>query len=122
MLVLGVAGSFFLFNSAPALAGLVESKPVSEVLISKREEDLQKVQRALESKLVQEKLKAYGLTKEEIEKKLSELNDEQIHTLAKASDKVLAGGDGLGVAIGVVVLLILVVILVKLLDKEIIIR
>jgi len=121
-LLLGVAGSFFLLNSAPALAGLVESKPASEVLISKREEDLQKVQRALESKLVQEKLKAYGLTKEEIEKKLSELNDEQIHTLAKASDKVLAGGDALGVAIAVVVLLILIVILLKLLNKEIIIR
>ena len=81
LLVLGVAGWFFAFNSAPAVAGLVGSKPVSES-ISKREEDLAKIQRALESKELQEKLKAYGLTKEEVEKKLSQLNDEQIHMLA----------------------------------------
>jgi len=120
LLVLGVAGSFFAFNSAPAVAGLVGSKPVSES-ISKREEDLAKIQRALESKELQEKLKAYGLTKEEVEKKLSQLNDEQIHMLAKASDKVLAGGD-IGLVIGILLVAILLVILLKLLNKEIIIR
>lgn len=120
LLVLGVAGWFFAFNSAPAVAGLVGSKPVSES-ISKREEDLAKIQRALESKELQEKLKAYGLTKEEVEKKLSQLNDEQIHMLAKASDKVLAGGD-IGLVIGILLVAILLVILLKLLNKEIIIR
>ena len=120
LLVLGVAGWFFAFNSAPAVAGLVGSKPVSES-ISKREEDLAKIQRAIESKEIQEKLKAYGLTKEEVEKKLSQLNDEQIHMLAKASDKVLAGGD-IGLVIGILLVAILLVILLKLLNKEIIIR
>lgn len=122
IVVLGVAGWFFAFNSAPAFAGLMESKPASEELAKKRQEDLAKIQRALESKELQEKLKAYGLTKEEIEKKLSELNDEQIHMLAKASDKVLAGGDGIGLAIGILIVAILLVILLKLLNKEIIIR
>lgn len=122
ILALGVAGWFLTFNSAPALAGLVESKPASEMLAEKRQEDLEKIQRALETKELQEKLKAYGLTKEEIEKKLSELNDEQIHMLAKASDKVLAGGDGVGLAIGILIVAILLVILLKLLNKEIIIR
>jgi len=52
------------------VAGLVGSKPASEE-VSKinREEDIKTIQRALESKIVQEKLKAYGLSKEEIEKK-----------------------------------------------------
>ncbi|WP_340694661.1 PA2779 family protein [Hydrogenobacter thermophilus] len=121
-LVLGITGTFFFTNSVPALAGLVESKLAFDTVISRRDQDMQKIQRALESKILQEKLKAYGLSKEEIQKKLSELNDEQIHMLAKASDKVLAGGDGIGVAIAVVVLLILIVILLKLLNKEIIIR
>jgi len=121
LLVLGVAGWFFTFNSAPAVAGLVSSKPASEEII-KREEDLAKVQRVLESKELQEKLKAYGLTKEELEQKLSQLSDEQIHMLAKASDRVLAGGDGIGLAIGILVVAILLVILLKLLNKEIIIR
>ncbi len=122
LLVLGVAGWFFAFNSSPALAGLVGSKPASETLTMKREEDIAKIQRALESKQLQEKLRAYGLTKEEVEKKLSELNDEQIHMLAKASDKVLAGGDAIGIAIGILIIAILLVILLKLLNKEIIIR
>lgn len=120
--VLTVASAFFFVNSAPALAGLVDSKHTFEVS-SQRDQDIQKVQRALESKVVQEKLKAYGLSKEEVQEKLSQLSDDQIHMLAKASDKVLAGGgDGIGLAIAVVVLLILIVILLKLLNKEIIIR
>ncbi|MCS7171040.1 MAG: PA2779 family protein [Aquificaceae bacterium] len=121
VLVLGVASWFFALNSTPALAGLVGSKPASEVVFSKREEELAKIQRALESKELQEKLKAYGLTKEEVEKRLSELSDEQVHLLAKASDKVLAGGD-LGLVIGVLLVAILLVVLLKLLNKEIIIR
>ncbi|WP_448587220.1 PA2779 family protein [Thermocrinis sp.] len=121
LLALGIAGWFFFLNSAPAVAGLVESKPASEELKSNREEDIKKIQRALESKIVQEKLKAYGLSKEEVEKKLSEMDDHQIHTLAKASEKVLAGGD-LGVVIAVLLIAILLVILLKLLNKEIIIR
>ncbi|MCS6957269.1 MAG: PA2779 family protein [Aquificaceae bacterium] len=122
ILTLAVAGWFFTFNAVPALAGLVSSKPASEVLISNREENLAKVQRALESKELQERLRAYGLSKEEVEKKLSQLSDEQLHTLAKASDKVLAGGDGIGLAIGILLVAILIVILLKLLNKEIIIR
>jgi len=122
-LALAIASWFFLFNSAPAVAGLVGSKPASEE-VSKinREEDIRTIQRALESKIVQEKLKAYGLSKEEIEKKLSEMDDQQIHILARASEKVLAGGDVLGTVIAVLVIAILVVILLKLLNKEIIIR
>ena len=123
VLALAIAGWFFLFNSAPAMAGLVGSKPASEE-VSKinREEDIKTIQRALESKIVQEKRRAYGLSKEEIERKLSEMDDQQIHILARASEKVLAGGDVLGVAIALLVITILVVILLKLLNKEIIIR
>jgi len=104
------------------MAGLVSSKPASEE-VSKinREEDIRTIQRALENKIVQEKLKAYGLSKEEIEKKLSEMDDQQIHILAKASEKVLAGGQ-LGLVVYLLVIAILVVILLKLLNKEIIIR
>lgn len=122
LIALCVAGYFFAFNSAPALAGLVESRPASEALSTKREEDLAKIRRALESKELQERLKAYGLSKEEVERKLSELSDEQIHVLAKASDRVLAGGDAIGLAVGVLLVAILLVILLKLLNKEIIIR
>ena len=53
------------------------------------------IQQALENKLVQEKLKAYGLTSDEVASKISSMTPGQIHMLATASDDVLAGGDGL---------------------------
>jgi len=123
IIVLVIAGWFFFLNSAPAVAGLIDSKPASEEINNiSREEDIKKIQRALESKIVQEKLKAYGLGKEEVEKKLSEMDDHQIHMLAKASEKILAGGDVLGTVIALLVIAILLVILLKLCNKEIIIR
>jgi len=122
ILAIGLAGWLLFLNSVPAVGGLVESKSATEDLMTvDREEDIKKIQRVLESKIVQEKLKAYGLSKEEVEKKLSEMDDQQIHMLAKASEKVLAGGD-LGLVIGVLLVAILLVILLKLLNKEIIIR
>jgi len=122
ILAIGLAGWLLFLNSVPAVGGLVESKPATEEIKNiNREEEIKKIQRALESKIVQEKLKAYGLSKEEVEKKLSEMDDQQIHMLAKASEKVLAGGD-LGLVIGVLLVAILLVILLKLLNKEIIIR
>ncbi|SHK26411.1 PA2779 family protein [Thermocrinis minervae] len=122
LLVFSILGWFTFFVGSPAMAGLVESKAPDQISNYNRDEDINKIRRALENKLVQEKLKAYGLTKEEVEKKLSEMNDEQIRMLASASDKLLAGGDGLGVVVTVLVILILLVILLKLLNKEIIIR
>ncbi len=112
------------FYTSPAVAGMIESimSDGSKVSINMRELEIQKIQRALENKVVQEKLKAYGLSEEEIKAKLSSLSDKEIHTLATASDKVLAGGDGIGFVIGVLVIIILIIIILKLLNKEIIIR
>ncbi|HOM30215.1 MAG TPA: PA2779 family protein, partial [Deltaproteobacteria bacterium] len=81
------------------------------------------IEKALEMKIVQEKLRAYGLDAQEVKAKLSSMSPTQIHTLARACDDVLAGGDsGLGVVIALLVIVILVIIILKLLNKEIIIR
>jgi hypothetical protein len=72
--------------------------------------------------MVQEKLRAYGLTSEEVAAKLPSMSPDQIHTLAAASNDVLAGGDGLGFIIAVLVIIILIIIILKLLHHEIIIR
>jgi hypothetical protein len=85
-------------------------------------QELNTIQAALENKLVQEKLLAYGLSADEVSAKLSSLSPSQIHVLAQASDDVLAGGDGIGLIIGVLIIIILVIIILKLLNKEIIIR
>lgn len=78
-----------------------------------RTEDLKKVQTALESKIVRERLKALGLSDQEIESRLSKLSDQQIHQLAKDIDTLAPGGD-VG---GVLVLVILVLLIVYLIDR-----
>lgn len=49
---------------------------------SHRDADLQQIQKVLESKLIQEKLSQFGLTTAEIQARLSQLGDDQIHEIA----------------------------------------
>ncbi|MEZ0323044.1 MAG: PA2779 family protein [Hydrogenothermaceae bacterium] len=124
VIALYMAGYLTFLSTSPASASIVESQLSSkqENVLSQRDIEINKIQRALENKLVKEKLKAYGLTEEEVKEKLSKMSDEQIHMLAQASDKVLAGGDAIGAVIGVLVIILLVIVILKLLNKEIIIR
>ncbi|SNZ10582.1 hypothetical protein SAMN06265182_1891 [Persephonella hydrogeniphila] len=121
-LVLAMAFYFIFLHTTPAVAGMVGSvMSDGQTTQSLRELEINKIQRALENQLVREKLQAYGLTPEEVNEKLSQMSDEQIHMLAQASDKVLAGGDLLGTVIAVLIIVLLIVLILKLLGKEIII-
>jgi hypothetical protein len=84
----------FLFVTCPAFAALVPSSGSST---RERSDSLQKditiVQQALETKIVQEKLKAYGLSADEATSKLISMTPHQIHLLAVASSDLLTGGD-----------------------------
>ena len=82
-----------------------------------RAEDLQKIQKVLELKMVSEKLKELGFTEEEIQGRLGQLSDEQIHQVALNLDELKVGGDGVGIVIGLLVIAILVVLLIYLLKK-----
>jgi len=111
------------FVTSPAFAAMIPSLGSSPHTAGDTlQKDIDTVQRALETKMVQEKLKAYGLTSEEVAAKLPSMTPDQIHTLAAASNNVLAGGDGLGVIIAVLVIIILVIIILKLLHHDIIVR
>ena len=122
LLVICMALYFIFLNTSPAVAGMVGSvTSEGQTTQSLREMEINKIQRALENQLVREKLKAYGLTPEEVNQKLSQMSDQQIHMLAQASDKVLAGGDILGTIIAVLIIVLLIVLILKLLGKEIII-
>ena len=111
-----------LFGS-PAVAGLVGSVPSSqEMTRDLRGEEINKVQKALETKILADKLKDYGLSPDEVNAKLQNMSDRQIHVLAQASDKVLAGGDGLGVVIALLVIVLLVLLILKLMDKKVVIK
>jgi predicted PurR-regulated permease PerM len=111
------------FVTSPAFAAMIPSMGSNGHTASDTlQKDINTIQQALETKMVQEKLKAYGLTSAEVAAKIPSMTPDQIHTLATASNDVLAGGDGLGVIIAVLVIIILVIIIMKLLDHDIIIK
>jgi len=87
-----------------------------------RAADLAKVQTALESKVIRQKLLDYGLSPEEAMVRLNTLSDGQIHQLATQTDSLQAGGDAVGFLIGVMVLAILVVVLIFLVQGRIEVR
>ena len=110
-------------HAAPALAGLAPSRTSGTTgIVSVRDADLLSVRRALEHKVVAQKLRDYGLTAEQAEARLASLPDAELHQLASATRGLPTGGDGVGTLIGILIVVLLVILILKLLNKEIIVR
>jgi hypothetical protein len=103
-------------------AMLVPAMSTGTELISgaNRAADLQKIQRVLEAKIVQQRLEDFGLTPDEVNARLNRLSDAQLHQLATQIDDLVPGGE-LGLVIGLLVVAILVVILILLLSHKIVV-
>ena len=97
---------------APAVSSSGDS-----LFIAARSADLQRVQTILESKMIQQRLEELGLTPEEINARLSQLSDAQLHQLATQLDSLMPGGDGLGILILVLAIAVLAVLFVYLLKR-----
>ena len=99
--------AMFVLGITPRLyAGFSPSETVS-ILTFDRSSDVEKIRKVLEMKMVRERLKNFGFTPNEIEKKLSQLEDQQIHQLALSLDDLKVGSDGWA---WVVVILVLIAI------------
>jgi hypothetical protein len=107
----------------PAAAGLAPSR-VSGVtaIVSQRDADLVKVQRALEHKVVAQKLRDYGVEPEAVRARLATMSDDELHQLATASPGLPSGGDALGTLVTILVIILLVILILKLLNKDIIVK
>jgi hypothetical protein len=111
----------------PAEAMFVPAAPhqgpaVAATVSAGRAADLARIQTAMESKIIQQKLTDYGLTPEETMARMSKLSDEQIHQLATHTDSLQPGGDAAGLLVGLVVVALLVVLIIMLLQHKIVIR
>lgn len=99
-------------SAAPiALAGPISS--VEIVTDSTRTADLATVQQALEQKVVQQRLSELGFSQGEIEMRLAQASDAELHQLAVQSETLMAGGDG-GVIVTILVIVILVILIMRL--------
>ena len=124
VLALVIAMYLSVFFTSPAIAGMIGSLGSSQKTDAQiRSEEINKIQRALETRVVNEKMQAYGLQPEEIKAKLQSMSDDQIHMLSQASDRLLAGADGgLGIIIGLLIIFILVLVILKLMNKSVTIK
>lgn len=95
-------------TSQKLFAGFSPSEVIPESKFD-RSSDIEKIQKVLEIKMVEEKLKELGFTKSEIQKRLEQLSDDQIHELAVNLDRLQIGGDA-----GWVIVFLLIAILVVL--------
>ena len=86
----------------------------SEVIGSaaNRASDIEKIQGVLEMKMVGERLRSLGFTEEEINKKLNQLSDSQLHELALQLDELKVGGDGAATAVIIILLLAILAVLI----------
>ncbi len=111
-------------NAAPACAGLVPSQPTGQTQVNgARDADLVIVQRALEHRVVAQKLLDYGVTPDQVRAKLGTMSDQDLHLLASASKGLPSGGDdAIGLLIAILLIVLLVILIMKLLNKEIIVR
>ena len=111
-------------NFSPALAGLAPSRTSgTTTIVAPRDADMLVAQRALENKIVAQKLRDYGVAAVDAQLKLVNMSDRDLHTLASASRGLPSGGDGtIGALIGVCVLVILVIVILRLMNRQVIVR
>jgi hypothetical protein len=97
----------------------------SEALIfhsENRAAEMGKIQKFLEMKMVRERLKDLGFTSEEIQGRLQDLSDSQIHQMAMKIDDLKVGGDGAGIVVGVIIIALLIVIIIYLTGHRVIVK
>ena len=107
-----LAVSIFCLGLVPRVeAGMVPSAMIVPQQ-SERSEDIGKIQKFLEMKMISGKLKSLGFTPEEIQARLSGLNDQQIHQLAMQVDDLKVAGDFTAALwIGVIIIILVAVVL-----------
>jgi hypothetical protein len=113
--------SMFIIGIAPRVnAGLVESEITSLMRVD-RTSELEKIQNFLETKAVSKRLQQFGYTQEEVQKRLNQLSDQQIHQIATRLDDLKIGGDGIGIVIALLVIAILVIVILQLTGHKVIV-
>ena len=114
--------AMFIIGIAPRVdAGLAPSGIIALTQMD-RTADLVKIQKVLEVKAISERLMQFGLTQDEIQKRLIQLSDQQIHQIALQLDDLKVGqDDALTLIIALLFIAILVVVLLKLTGHKVIV-
>lgn len=115
-----MAMAMLIISSVPreGSAGLITSQMAAE---GSRQSDIAKVQAALETKVISQRLSDLGLNPEEVKMKVASFSDSDLHQLASNVDQLQGGGDGLGVVIALLVIVLLVIVIIQVSGHKVII-
>lgn len=115
--------AMFVIGIAPRVDASFAPSGILAPAQTDRTADLATLQRALEQKMVKERLANLGLTPDEVQSRLGQLSDQQLHNVAKQLDTLKIGGDsGIGIVIGILIIAILVVLLLQLTGHKVIVK
>lgn len=114
-------GAMFVIGITPRAFGGFSPSEVTSLAFD-RPSDLEKVRKVLEMRVVREKLKEFGFTTNEIEKRLCELSDDQIHQIAVQIDELKVGGDGWAVAFLFLLIAILIVLVIYVTGHRVVVK
>ncbi len=114
--------AMFLLGAVPNVyAGLSPSEVINISGVD-RASDLQSIQNILEMKMVAQRLDQIGFTKNEIQARLCQLDDDQIHRLALNLDDIKIGSGGFEVLVVVLLIGILIAVWLRVMGKKVIIQ
>ncbi|MGD0624973.1 MAG: PA2779 family protein [Thermodesulfobacteriota bacterium] len=114
--------AMFVIGITPRVYAGFSPSEVIALSPAERSADVQKIQKFLEMKMVRERLKEFGLAPDEIQARLSQLSDPQIHQLAVKLDDLKLGGDGLGIIIFLLVVVILVIVILQVTGHRVVVK
>lgn len=113
-LIYYLAIAMFIIGIVPRVeAAFVPSQTIAMQAVD-RADDLGKIQAVIESKLVRQRLQDLGFSANEVNVKLSQMSDQQIHSFAQQLDDLRVGKDGLGIVIALLLIIILVIVVINL--------
>ena len=112
----------FLFAITPKVeAGFSPSEIIGQSQIN-RSTNVEKIQKFLETKMVRERLRDFGFSQEEIQTRLNELTDDQIHQVALQLDDLKVAGNGAEAVIIILLILILVAVIIYVTGHRIVVK
>jgi hypothetical protein len=112
----------FLFGITPKVdAGFSPSEIIGQSQMN-RSGDVEKIRKFIEMKMVRERLNAFGFSQEEIQTRLNQLTDDQIHQVALQLDELKVAGNGGEAVIIILLILILVALIIYVTGHRVIVK
>ncbi|GAB5046580.1 PA2779 family protein [Thermodesulfovibrio sp. TK110] len=94
----------------------------SEMTLNTKSQDMEKLQKFLEMKIVSQRLKDFGYSEKEIIDKLSNLDEHTLHKLALKIDEIKIAGDAGAALILALVIIALVVLIINLTGHRVMVK